>query len=146
MINVVIEVQVHVPGPAPAAGVRAAAGGDGEDAAARPPRHGHGLPGLREARARQVQRLRLRRVLARDHQHLQHPAPRRSQHSSENTIGNEDILFVKHPLSLSLSLNKSNDAANNEDMMRNCIYSSNVVIQQYIQDHFYVMNNIINDL
>ena len=75
MINVVIEVQVHVPGPAPAAGVRAAAGGDGEDAAARPPRHGHGLPGLREARARQVQRLRLRRVLARDHQHLQHPAP-----------------------------------------------------------------------
>ena len=144
MINVVIEVQVHVPGPAPAAGVRAAAGGDGEDAAARPPRHGHGLPGLREARARQVQRLRLRRVLARD------PAPpapstSRSQHSSENTIGNEDILFVKHPLSLSLSLNKSKDAANNEDMMRNCIYSSNVVIQQYIQDH-YVMNNIINNL
>ena len=102
MVNVVIEVQVHVSGPAPAAGVRAAAGGDGEDAAARPPRHGHGLPGLREARARQVQRLRLRRVLARD------PAPpapstSRSQHSSENTIGNEDILFVKHPLSLSVS-------------------------------------------
>ena len=69
MIDFVIEVQVHVPGPAPAAGVHAAAGGP--DAAARPPRHGHGLPGLREARARQVQRLRLRRVLAPAPQHLQ---------------------------------------------------------------------------
>ena len=56
-LNVVIEVQVHVPGPAPAACVHAAAGGPDAAAAARPPRHGHGLPGLREARARQVQRL-----------------------------------------------------------------------------------------
>ena len=67
-----IEVQVHVPGPAPAACVHAAAGGP--DAAARPPRHGHGLSGLREARARQVQRLRLRRVLA--------PAPSTKQIST----------------------------------------------------------------
>ena len=74
MIDVVVEVQVHVPGPAPAAGVHAAAGGPDAAAAARPPRHGHGLPGLREARARQVQRLRLRRVLA--------PAPSTKQIST----------------------------------------------------------------